>query len=266
MLSAGEILRNERQKQGLDLSSVSKQTKISERILTAIEKDEVSQIPSAFVYKSFARQVATTLRVDFAQIANQVNLTADKFPEVRIPGQNVRRPDVPPIRQRRESISGLVRGVISLLAVVALCSGLYAYLNRMQMSDLTAGFVDAAPENESTTSNAQPQPSQEAIQLKVGAVEQSWLTFESDGHRVFSGLLEPAQTKVFEGREMARMRTGNAGGVTVVFNGRDLGPLGERGQVRTVVFTSNDEYKIVQPTLVSRASRLRLFPAVVFNQ
>jgi hypothetical protein len=133
----------------------------------------------------------------------------------------------------------------------------------MQMSDLTAGFVGATPEAEGTTVNVQPPPSQEAIQVKVGAVEQSWLTLESDGHRVFSGVLKPAQTKVFEGREMARMRTGNAGGVTVVFNGRDLGPLGEHGQVRTVVFTRDDRYKIVQPKVVSS---LRLFPAIVFNQ
>jgi hypothetical protein len=206
--------------------------------------------------------VATALNVEFSQIANQVNLAAGQFPEPRIPGQDARRLGVPPIRQKQESVSGFVSGLASLFAVIALCSGLYAYLNRMQMPQLTDGFVSAARTSESAPVNAQPQPS-EAIQLKVDAVEQSWLSFESDGHRVFSGMLEPAQTKVFEGREVARMRTGNAGGVTVVFNGRDLGSLGERGQVRTVVFTSNDQYKIVQPTLVSS---LRLFPAIVFNQ
>lgn len=249
--------------------------------MTAIEKDEISQIPSAFVYKSFARQLATALKVDFAQIADQVSLTADKFPEVRVPGQDVRRLGVPPIRQRRESVSGLVSGVVSLLAVVALCSGLYTYINQLQMSDLTklggliaVGHVEqnvnsdvqqpaVEEKNASQTAVSRQAAQNEAIQLQVGAVEQTWLSFESDGHRVFSGLLEPAQTKVFEGREMARMRTGNAGGVTVVFNGRDLGALGERGQVRTVVFTSDDQYKIVQPTLTSS---LRLFPAVVFNR
>jgi hypothetical protein len=263
MLSAGQILRNERQRQALDLSSVSKQTKISERFLAAIEKDDISQIPSAFVYKSFARQAAAALKLDFSQIADQVKLTADQFPELRVPGQDVRRLGVPPIRPRRESVSGFVSGLASLFAVVALCSGLYAYVERMQMPDLTAGLVGAARVNGSAAASAQPQPSTEAIQLKVGAKEQTWLSFESDGHRVFSGLLEPAQTKVFEGREMARMRTGNAGGVTVVFNGRDLGSLGGRGQVRTVVFTRDDQYKIVQPALTAS---LRLFPAVVFNQ
>lgn len=233
--------------------------------MTAIEEDEISQVPSAFLYRSFARQLAAALKVDFSEISNQVNLTASQFPAPLVPGQDVRRLGVPPIRQRRASVSGFVSGVVSLLAVVALCSGLYAYVNRLEMADLTGGFVNAIQQDQNTTTSAQPrpQPPQEAIQLQVGAVEQSWLSFESDGHHVFSGVLEPAQTKVFAGRESARIRTGNAGGVTVVFNGRDLGSLGERGQVRTVVFTRDDRYKIVQPTLLSS---LRLFPAVVFNR
>ena len=43
-------------------------------------------------------------------------------------------------------------------------------------------------------------------------------------------------TKSFDGRETAQIRTANAGGVNIIFNGRALGPLGPRGQARTVVF------------------------------
>ncbi|MGA8593272.1 MAG: DUF4115 domain-containing protein [Bryobacteraceae bacterium] len=85
---------------------------------------------------------------------------------------------------------------------------------------------------------------------------------DSDGHHVFSGLLRPAETEELEGNDSARLRTGNAGGLTVIFNGRELGPLGRRGQVRTVLFT-RDEYEILQPAL---SSRLQLMPAAALSR
>ena len=86
-------------------------------------------------------------------------------------------------------------------------------------------------------------------------MEKSWLSIDSDGKRVYSGLLAAADTKVFEGRETARVRTGNAGGIRVVFNGREIGRLGSRGEVLTVLFTPTD-YEILQPT----SARLELLP------
>ena len=68
----------------------------------------------------------------------------------------------------------------------------------------------------------------------------------SDGKNIYSGILDPDQTKVFDGHESARIKAGNAGGVHIVFNGRVIGALGPRGQVRTAVFTP-DNFEIVDP-------------------
>ena len=43
------------------------------------------------------------------------------------------------------------------------------------------------------------------------------------------------------------MRIGNAGGVAVRMNGKEIGPLGGRGEVRRVLFTAPDKVEIVQP-------------------
>jgi hypothetical protein len=72
-----------------------------------------------------------------------------------------------------------------------------------------------------------------------------------DGKQTFSGVLDPEQTKVLEGHEMARIRTGNAGGISCVFNGRSIGPLGPRGQVRTVVFTKSNYEVLDAPTHIA---------------
>jgi cytoskeleton protein RodZ len=91
----------------------------------------------------------------------------------------------------------------------------------------------------------EPRAERSTIHIELSAVERTWLSIASDGKTTYTGILEPMQTKVFDGRESARIRTANAGGVNVVFNGRALGSMGRRGQSRTFVFTKNG-YEVVR--------------------
>ena len=82
--------------------------------------------------------------------------------------------------------------------------------------------------------------------LDLMAREETWLSVSSDGKQVFSGVLARNQTKTIAGKEFAKLRVGNAGGLDVKLNGKMLGPLGGRGQVLVVVFTP-DNFQIVPP-------------------
>lgn len=84
------------------------------------------------------------------------------------------------------------------------------------------------------------------VLLDFMAHEATWLSVSSDGRTVFRGLLEPNQIKTVEGRDFAKLTVGNAGGIEVRLNGKPIGPLGGRGQVRIVVFTQ-DNFQIVIP-------------------
>jgi hypothetical protein len=94
-----------------------------------------------------------------------------------------------------------------------------------------------------------------AIHIELSAIEPTWLSITADGKQTYSGILEAAETKILEGHETARIRTGNAGGVNVVFNGKALGALGRRGQTRTVLFTRSG-YEVLEPSAVMELSRL----------
>ncbi len=100
------------------------------------------------------------------------------------------------------------------------------------------------------TDASQPKPAKteatdSAFHVELSAIERTWLSIVADGRETFSGILEPAETKVLEGHETARIRTGNAGAINFVFNGKPIGTLGPRGQVRTVVFTK-DNYEVLE--------------------
>lgn len=86
----------------------------------------------------------------------------------------------------------------------------------------------------------------DSFRIEVSAIERTWLSIVSDGKKIYSGVLQADESKVLDCRESALLRTGNAGGVDVIFNGREIGTLGPKGSIRTVVFTK-DNYEIEQP-------------------
>ena len=76
-----------------------------------------------------------------------------------------------------------------------------------------------------------------AVQLSLSASELTWLSISSQGRQIFSGVLQPSEFKTISGVDAATLKTGNAGGVEVRWNGKPLGPIGGRGEVRTVLLT-----------------------------
>lgn len=293
MLVAGKTLREERERRGLSLDAIAETTKIPRRILAAIEQDEVSATQSPFFYKSFVRQYAEALHLNYSEIEEAVNSNVKAIPVPLVPGQDHHAPDIAPIRLH-SSGARWAMPVLSLIAVMAACSALYAFIEnaerphfasiqrltteaaseiKAELKSVTSSSAGpgaiAAPLRESAKPATPPAAAQntgtrenpaaipgEDISLRVAAVEKSWLSIEADGKSVYNGLLQPEDTKVFAGHDTARIRTGNAGGLTVTFNGKEIGRLGERGQVRTVLFT-RDQYEILQPNLTSQ---LELIP------
>lgn len=284
MRTVGSLLHDERLKQGLTLEMLSVDTRISLRNLEAIEADQLGHFTSPFFYKSFVKQFAKALQMDGADLANLLESQATAIPPPPVPGEDMRpHPKVPALRQAgKRSVARWAVQAASLLIVLIGCSGVYAWWESARgaapttslptkaspapnrslppatpavKSQDTANAVPDSPSTASKPDSSAPQSEVAArpdanptgtIHLELAAVERSWVSVVSDGKSIFSGILDPEQTKVFDGRQTARIKAGNAGGVHIVFNGRVIGALGPRGQVRTAVFTP-DNFEIVDP-------------------
>jgi cytoskeletal protein RodZ len=259
MESVGQKLRAIRLQQGFSLEDISAKTRISKKNLQAIENDDLSLIGSSFFYKSFTRQFAQQLKFDYQEIAPAVEELAHTLPEPLMPGQTgcgVTLPSVPALRSSRPKLLRWLYSFSSLVVMIMACSGLYsAWQNsRSQLQANLSAFVHslmdrsaqernakatAVPERPETPAEpaAGPAISDASFRVELSAIERTWLSIVADGHETFTGILEATDTKVLEGHDIARVRTGNAGGLSVVYNGKAIGSLGPRGQVRTVVFT-----------------------------
>lgn len=293
MQSVGQKLRHAREAQGHTLEELHSSTRIPIKALEAIEADDLNGVSSAFLYRSFVRQMAEYLAIDYnAELNAFVHSATDRIPPPLMPGQGTHAaPRLAALQMgKRRNTRWAYSLSLFAMALVA-CSGVYAFWQNdklglpvvwhkiagtAQVSPSTSHVAapplgippskahpERSPQPEVPTTIASNDPVVESrvsapattrlgsFTLELSATEPAWLSIVADGRVSFKGILERAQTKILEGHRTARIRTGNAGAVEVVFNGKSLGALGSRGQVRTVLFTKNDYEILRAPARVS---------------
>lgn len=136
MSSVGEQLRRERLAKGLSLDQISRETKISARLLEAIEKDNFETLPGGVFAKSFVRQYARFLGLDEEELAAAVEKSIN--PAGELPSFTVATPAQPAIKVPRmiewesagRSNSSVLPALAMVVAVMLVCSAVYAWWQR----------------------------------------------------------------------------------------------------------------------------------------
>lgn len=131
MESVGSQLRQARLTLGLTLEEVQRRTCISLKNLSAIEKDELSQFNSPFFYRSFVKQIAKQLEVDYDLLAPAVQQCASTIPEPLVPGQTAPgsaeaiQANLNACRERRPKNLQWLYSLLSFALMLVACSSFY---------------------------------------------------------------------------------------------------------------------------------------------
>jgi cytoskeleton protein RodZ len=283
MASLGQRLREERLRQGKEIRPISEDLRIGSRYLEAIEAEQWDQLPGGFFNRSFVRQYAQALGLDGHKFENEYAAVLKRDPLVDLEAISAARDpraklleekkliSIAPVTERHSSFfdgrTGLaVASLVILIAGGGLVSLLWDNLRGAEAQKapvaadrpalqpvvpaqprptpapeepaVTPVTTAAAPENKAVVEGV--------MSLNIAATEKTWIEVTADGKRIFMGVLEPGQTQTMSTSETARMVVGNAGGITVQKAGRDIGPIGPRGQVRVVRLTK-DQVEILEP-------------------
>ena len=104
--------------------------------------------------------------------------------------------------------------------------------------------------------NPAPNPNA-TVRVGITADEAVWIRADINGKYQFSGTLQPHESRNIDGDGEVTLRLGNAGGATITLNGKPVGAVGPKGQIRTVQFTSGG-FQIVSaaPKLLDPLDRL----------
>lgn len=274
MASLGQKLKDERLRQGVPMRRIADELRIGSRYLEAIEAEDWRQLPGGFFNRSFIRQYAQALGFDAAKIEEEFSalvkadaavdmeaLSAAHDPRARR-AEERKLISVEPLRSASSGILDSRTGlaVVALVLLVAGGGVLSLLVDRWKSpqevrkqnsaevaapvappSATAANQSTAAPpagteEPAKAVSSVTTDPNGNLL-LNIEASEPTWIEVTADGKRIFMGVLEAGDKKMISTVQRAKMVVGNAGGIAVSKGGRDIGPIGPRGQVRTVTIT-----------------------------
>ncbi len=273
MTSIGERLRRERLQNKLSLEKISLETKIGVRLLEAIEAEQFEKLPGGVFRRSFVLQYARALGVDPDEISGELQQLS-QFDEVPVTPAPPTHAVVDDRESFGFQFRGDLRGVggstlgslIAAIGVMLACALIYSWWQTprethnskvaiasteppkqtapVQAPAAAPVVPERAPDPVPVAVPAQPPPSvvgaatsNAALRVGLSADEKTWISISSDGKNVFSNSLEPHETKLVEASAKVRLLVGNAGGVEISLNGKPIGPIGPRGQVRIVELT-----------------------------
>lgn len=243
-LGFGEELRRERQIRGIALEEISSATKISIRLLTALEDGDITRLPAPAFTRGFIRAYARHLGIDPDDKVNAY--LADLAGEPKdVPGPKRARPRSRFWRGHRGTAGTLVAVVTAVLLVLGFIASPQRHdrpvAKIVAPRALPVAFKNVSVSNETTPAIQSPaesavartssEPAAGAIALTLEFDEDSWAKIDADGHTVLNGLVRRGETRKLEAREGFRVTLGNAGGVRVSVDGRALDRLGGAGEV-----------------------------------
>lgn len=100
-----------------------------------------------------------------------------------------------------------------------------------------------APNNEAARAANPNAP----VRVQLTADEPVWVLVRADGKYVFSGTLDTNQSRSVDANDSVTLRLGNAGGITITLNGKPIGAVGPKGQVREIQLTSGGFHIVAAP-------------------
>ena len=265
----GDRLRREREMRGITLDEITESTKISRRHLEALEGEHFDQLPGGVFNKGFVRAYARFLGIDgdqavadYSAASNEQPEPEDKFP-LEIHEEPKRH------LNRRRSRLPLV------FAIAALAGVLVGYMfwakSRPRGGEPATASTQPAPPaataitteppvkdsasvpessppasktvaetpNPAHAAPERPAKPEKVFFVQVTAREDAWVSIVADGKSVMERVLTADKKKKIKAGKTLVLRTGNAGGIEVTFNGISLGPLGNENEPRTLTFNAN---------------------------
>jgi cytoskeleton protein RodZ len=100
---------------------------------------------------------------------------------------------------------------------------------------------------ESSTGAASGADSGAPLRVQLTAREPVWVRAFSNGKTLFTVTLAANETRTVDAKGSMELLLGNAGGIDILLNGKPIGAVGPKGQIRTVQLTSGG-FKIVAPS------------------
>ena len=228
--SLGETLKREREFKKISLGEVAKNTRVKEYLLRAIEEDQYDLLPSSTYAKGFLLAYARYIGLD----PNEVLLRYENL----LIGE---KPPAPPETQFKKKILWNTKQtwMVVLIIAVSLIAVYFFYPAKRPVEPISVKSKveetppPSPPKIAETISAAEDKP----FSLRLKAVEETWLRIQVNGQLAREMTLKPGEATSHQALNRIDLLIGNAGGLVLIFNERQLERFGKSGEVVTLILT-----------------------------
>lgn len=232
-----EELKQRRIELGKSIEEISKLTKIKSSYIQAIEDGNWNQLPLEIYTKSYIKTYSELLGLDSKKfiedyenyLRNRDDLTKKNIPDFKDKSNSK--------EEKQNKTKNYPRWTISLIITLVVFILIFTILHFDQQEYYIPPPPNPQPLKSQILDEVKPQkqlsneePHKSHI-LRIEAVDRVWMRIIIDEKEKKEYLLESGQNINLEALKSFKLHIGNAGGVKVYFNNKDLGKLGATGQV-----------------------------------
>lgn len=254
MAGEGEILKNAREVNGWSYADIEEIIKIRARYLQAMEDEDYRILPGDTYARGFLRMYARHLGLDPEEVISLYNKSSRREKEEQA------YPPLTPIQNSPVWFKPVVLLVMAILAVVVVIG--IAYFSKTGGNEGTSNYtpppLPAKPEIQApqtpeaptgdtsgqasgtgqkdasgqNPSSGQQDQNYEGIVAEMTFTGDCWLKIRVDGKSVEQGTQTAGSVKTVEAADSIEfLSIGNAGGLSLKLNGKEIPPLGKSGEV-----------------------------------
>jgi cytoskeletal protein RodZ len=277
----GQHLRERREMLSLTIDEVERHIHIRTAFLSALERGALAELPSTVQTRGMFANYATFLDLDVDGLMLRF---ADGL-QVRHRERHPQKPAGKPIKVNEKTpllsvfVAGdllIGGGMIILLIlftiwgisrVVVMRSQYYpqvtapAIVNVLAVTPLPALAQEVtllpaqntpATDTPVATSFTATLPANVNVEINIVAMERTYMRVSVDGKVQFDGQAVPGTAYSYEAKNQIEILVGSASGLSITYNGRDLGLMGAFGQVVDNIYTAQG---VATPTITPLPTR-----------
>lgn len=242
-MGIGDKLKEERIRQGYSLEEVEEDTKIRKYYLEAIEDGNFAILPPKVYAVGFVKRYAKFLGLNEQEYADEFKEAAygSEPPE----SIDLDKPSKIPTIETTISWKNVLVAFVFLAAVIWAGDYLITYFTKDHTLPPNHGNQPIVQQpnqveedenviDENNMENEQPT----GVEIVIQASQSCWLNVIVDDVPEYSATLAAGETLTFNGNDKIYLKAGNAGGITITYNGEEIPVLGQQGEVKEATFTS----------------------------
>ena len=262
----GDLLRRERERQNLSIKDIEKATSIRALYIDAIEKGEYKTLPGEVYAKGFVRNYANYLKLNANEIVNAFNEEMHPQKEMQAAGsssveearqeqsternrEEYRGPKITSLESypMEKSSHGVRNALMVAVAVfVVAFAALIAFGGDEEPSAPAPRAKTQTQQGQKPgqkQTEAAPKAAADGVEVKLSFTDRCWTEVVVDGKTEFEGTAEKGKVLTLKGKDKVRITAGNAGALHYSLNGKDMGAIGQKGEVVEKTFTKENAAK-----------------------